>query len=270
MNLTSATDKIKIQPIGSYFQVDDRGFLINPTGIQKIQTPYKPLIYDVVSAYKTIYTQNLKNVYIRGSVAKGEAIEGVSDLDSFAYVDLLNENAQTSKELQKIQKSIEERYTFISGVELHAKPISDALKDFVILNQAVCVYGEPLQAPKMKVGKDMAIHCPGFYKRVQWFEQRLKRNYSEQEVREDCVWLMKGIVRAGFELTMQKSKKYTRDLYPCYETFSHYYPQKQKEMRRVLELAINPTADKEAIKEIMDSFGGWLLEEIPKHFTIQS
>jgi len=80
---------------------------------------------------------------------------------------------------------------------------------------------------------------------------------------------MKGLLRVGFELTMERSQKYTRDLYRCYETFAEYYPEKEPEMREVLDLALNPTADKEKMKQIMENFGAWLLAEIPKHFEVK-
>jgi uncharacterized protein len=68
-------------------------------------------------------------------------------------------------------------------------------------------------------------------------------------------------LRSGFELTMNRSKRYTRDLYRCYETFAEYYPEKEPEMREVLCLALNPITNKEKLYELMTGLGGWLQEE---------
>jgi|GEM_PF-6850121 len=40
-------------------------------------------------------------------------------------------------------------------------------------------------------------------------------------------------------------------------------------MREVLDLALNPTADKNKMKEIMDNLGAWLLAEIPSYFEVK-
>lgn len=40
-------------------------------------------------------------------------------------------------------------------------------------------------------------------------------------------------------------------------------------MREVLDLALNPTADKNKMKEIIDNLGAWLLGEIPNHFEVK-
>jgi hypothetical protein len=74
-------NRIEIQPKGSYFETDEEGFLISPASIEKIQEEWKPVIDDVVKAYQEAYGDKLRAVYVRGSVAKGEAIENVSDLN---------------------------------------------------------------------------------------------------------------------------------------------------------------------------------------------
>ena len=262
-------DKIEIQPKGSYFQTDENGFLINPASTEKIQEKWKPLIDDIVEVYKKLYGKKLKNVYIRGSVAKGEAVEGVSDIDTFSYVDLSKEELKENNTNRDMRKHIEEKYDFVEDIEMGAFPLSYIPDDYIILNQSLCVFGEPISIPKLKVGKEMAIHSPTFHNRFKWFAKFLHKDESEEENKKGCVWLMKGLLRVGFELTMERSQKYTRDLYLCYETFSEYYPEKEAEMREVLDLALNATADKSKMKKIMDNLGAWLLAEVPKYFEVK-
>lgn len=261
--------RIEIKPIGSYFDVDKNGFLINPTSAEKVQEKWKPLVEDIVDIYKNLYGEKLKNVYIRGSVAKGEAVEGVSDIDTFAYVDLSKKELKENNTNREMRKHIEKKYDFVEGIEMGAYPLSEISNDSIILNQSLCVYGEPISVPKLKVGKEMAIHSPSFYNRFKWFENFLVKDESDEEIKKGCVWLMKGLLRVGFELTMERSQKYTRDLYCCYETFVEYYPEKESEMREVLDLALNPTADKNKIKKIMENLGAWFLIEIPNHFEVK-
>lgn len=80
--------------------------------------------------------------------------------------------------------------------------------------------------PKLKVEKDLAIHSRNFHKRVDRYKERLAKEEVDEETKKSCVWFMKGLLRVGFEITMERSQKYTRDLYRCYETFSEYYPEK--------------------------------------------
>ena len=80
---------------------------------------------------------------------------------------------------------------------------------------------------------------------------------------------MKRILRTAFELVMEKEESFTRDLYPCYELFSKNYPEKEKEMKEVLFLAINNTDDKEKILEILNGIGIWITEKVENIYNIR-
>lgn len=262
--------KIEIKPIGSYFDIDSDGYLINPASLEKIQEEYKPLIKEIIDIYKEIYGEHLKQVYLRGSVAKGEAIKGVSDIDTFAYVDLSPKYLKKNNTNRGMRKHLEEKYDFIEDIEMSAFSLSDIPNDYIILNQSVCVHGDPLKVPKLRPGKELAIHVSEFHNLFLWFEKFLvKENEAEEEIKKSCSWLMKRLLRVGFEITMEREKKYTRDLYLCYETFAKYYPEKETEMREVLTLALNPITDKDEIKRVIDGLGQWLLLEISKYFEVK-
>lgn len=269
MENKSVHNKIEIQPKGSYYPIDEDGYLINPASIDKVSEKWKPLILEIVEVYKNHYGEKLKNIYVRGSVVRGEAVEGISDIDTFAYVDASREELQKQTISTESIKQLRERYDFVEDVEMNAKPLSNITQDYIILNQSLCFYGEPVPIPKLKVGKGLAIHSPHFYKDFRWFEKFLEKNTQEDERKRECSWLMKRLLRTGFELTMERSKKYTRDLYRCYETFSEYYPSKESEMREALDLALNPTADTSKMKEVLDNLGAWLVKEIPQHFNVK-
>lgn len=266
MESNYSKNKIVIQPKGSYFETDDNGYLVNPASAEKIQEKWYSVIDDVIEAYKVQYGDKLKNVYIRGSVAKGEAVDGVSDIDSFAFVDATNEQLKKQALDQGMQKIIEEKYDFVNGVEMDALSSSDIPSyQIVLMGQSLCVYGSPINIPKLRVGKEMALQAPIFHKNIKWFSNFLDEYQSDDVIKKECVWFMKQILRSGFEITMERSKKYTRDFYRCYETFSEYYPEKEPEMREVLYLALNPTSDNNRLQEITNNFGSWLVSEVPKY-----
>ncbi len=259
-------DVVEIEEKGSYFEIDQEGFVVNPTSIDKVQDKWKPAIEDVVSAYKKHYGEYLRSVYVRGSAAKGEAIEGISDLDSFAFVDL-DEKDIEKEWFKEAERSLRDKYFFIKGIEFGADPLVIEGNGIILLNQSLLVYGEPVDFPRLKPGPQMAIHAKKFDKRIKWFRDKLEKEKDPEDLAKGCVWVMKLLLRMGFEMTMERSKMYTRDLYRCYETFSEYYPEKEKEMKEVLYLALNPTADKKVVLSIIDNLGVWMSEEKKKYFS---
>lgn len=257
----------KIKPIGSFFQTDVDGFIVNTTSPEKIQSAWLPAVEMVRDAYKKHFGERLHSVYIRGSVAKGEAIDNISDIDSFAVVTLSHDDIETSWSKDFVREIIEQ-FPFVVGVETGAIPLEE-LKGhkgdrIMIKTQSICVYGENLAdtLPPLKPGIDTAQHIKGIEREINKTKEWLQEERTNEEVERHCTWIMKRIIRSGFELVMERSQKYTRDLYPCYEGFSGYYPEKKEEMYEVLELAIEPTSDKKEIIAILDNLGNWLVKEV--------
>lgn len=261
--LPNKENKIEIRPTGSYFEVDENGFLKNPASLEKIQEKWRALIDDVVEVYKKKFGENLHSVYVRGSVAKGQAVDGVSDVDTFAYVTLAKDEIE--KGWQKEDSAVlKEKYPFAEDIEISVMPLPETGSSMIL--QSVCVYGEGLEVPPKKPGKEMLNHLYYFEERhgnaQKWLDAISPD--EEEQIQAKCVWLMKDILRAGFELTMERSGRYTRDLYLCYKDFSEYYPDKEPLMREVLELALNPTSDKKKIVEVKNQIVPWMAEESKK------
>lgn len=255
--------KIEIKAMGSYFEVDEDGFLKNPASLDKVQEKWKPVLDDVVEVYKKHFGDKLINVYVRGSVAKGEAVDGVSDLDSFAYVELKDDEIGRGWQVED-RKRLKEKYPFVEDFEISVEERPESPR-WVVL-QSICVHGEPFYMAPRKPGKEMINHLIYLEERYEntdkWFNS--VDPSSEEKIKNKCIWLMKDILRSGFELTMERSKRYTRDLYLCYKDFSEYYPEKEGIMREVLDLTLNPVSDIEKILEIKNKITPFLIEEAKK------
>lgn len=252
--------------MGSYFETDSEGFVINPASLEKVQEEWKPVIDDIIEGYKKYFGEHLTQIYVRGSVVKGQAVKNVSDIDTFGYVDLPAEEIDNSKN-KEFKESLKEKYPFVEGFEFWADPqgISESRAEQIILNQAVCVYGEPIEVRKMKPGKEMMLHSPALDSYMSQINQKLEEETSAEKLKIWFIARFKKVLRAGFEITMERSGLYTRDLYKCYEGFVKYYPEKEPEMREVLNLILNPTADKEKLRKVSESIVPWLTEESKKY-----
>jgi|694.fasta_scaffold01223_24 hypothetical protein len=262
----------KIRKIGSVLNTDKDGFIINESSLDKIKSPWREAVEEIKQAYLDNTKDSLKSIYVRGSVAKGEAIEGISDIDTLAVI---------TKDIDKswikpIRKTLDTKFTFSTGVDFSFLQYdellnSDSLADykFLIKTQSVCIYGDDIsdEIENFKVDIKTANILVKNLKIV--FENTIKGivdNPDKEDIREWCSWVMKRILRAGFVLVMDQEKVFTRDLYPSYKIFSKYYPEKEYEIRMALELAINPVDDVEVIINFINTFGLWLEEEIEIKF----
>lgn len=262
---------VLIQPIGQCLSVDTEGYLINPCGLEHITSPW----LEAVEAVKAGYLQHLgesaiHSLYVRGSVAKGTAIIDLSDVDTFAVVQGQNVDLAAPWR-DAFQQQMLTDYPFQTGVEMWCIPYTTLCSEpearsiqILIKTQSVCIWGEDLapQFPKVKPGKDMVGHLPTLHKDIQEVLAELPTAQEPEEVKEICQWIMKRLVRSGFELVMEKEKTFTRDLYPCYCAFSRSFPEQAPSMKQALEWAIAPTANCPKISSFLQSFGSWLVTTI--------
>jgi hypothetical protein len=53
-----------------------------------------------------------------------------------------------------------------------------------------------------------------------------------------------------------QNRSYTRDLYPCYRAFARQYSKEEREMRRAVEYALDPSPDPEEVRTFLSDLGG--------------
>ncbi len=252
---------IEIEKKGSYFKVDKEGYLVNPTGLDKIQSEWKPLIDEIIDMYKIMYGENLVSIYIRGSVVKGEAVSGVSDIDTLTYVGIPKEELEYDW-IENTEKELLKKYPFCTGIEMGADPVSESEDDQFLIGQSVLVFGKDLQAIQTRLDEKILIHSKKFESTTKWFENKLEEGLPKEEVIKGCAWMCKHYLRLGMELCLLRSKKYSRDLYLCWEQFSIYYPDKSDDMYELLNLALNQTDDIELLKALNKKWSNWFRLEL--------
>lgn len=270
MNIsTNNQNKIKIQKIGKVLKIDKDGFLIKKASLKLIELDWLKAVKTTVDKYKKEFGVNINSIYVRGSIAQGTAIKGISDLDMIIIFNKIV-SEKDEKIALKIERMLKKEFPLIKYYNINLTTLEKVKNSkklsFFLKIQSVCVYGQDasVELPKVKPGKDTAIHS-SYLKLI--FENRraeILKIKNKEQIKNSCSALMKVILRVGYELIAKKEKAFTRDLYFCYKGFIKYYPEKNEEMYKVLDLALNPTSDKKEIFNIMIIFEDWLMNEIRK------
>jgi hypothetical protein len=263
-----------ILPIGDVLSVDAEGFLINPCRRDLIAPPWSDAVTAVVEAYRAHFGARLHSVYVRGSVAKGTAMLDVSDIDTFTVLHGEPEDADRSW-AESLHARLAQDFPFQTGVELAMVSLRTVREDtaawvwpFLIKTQSVCVWGQDLAStlPGFKPGPALAGHALTLASDLQEFRAHCPEAGDARDGQDWCQWIMKRVVRTGFELTMARERTYTRDLYPCYAAFARHYPEHALQMRQALQWAIEPIHDKKMLTQFLDDFGPWLEAELAMVF----
>lgn len=259
--------KQEIKNIGSIQKLDKDGYIINDFSLDNIQVGYINVLKDIIDLYQDHFSEYLHSIYLRGSVAKGQAIPYLSDIDTVAISNIKLPD-EINKKRELIWKEIGDKYPFIKGVEIHFESLDNVMNSenfqFLLKTQCIPVYGNNIieTLPKFKIGKAAFAHSSTLEKDIKSVEEWLENETDVEEIKDICMWIMKRIVRIGFELIMEKEKCFTRDLYPCYDLFSKNYPNKKDEMHQAIFLAVFPSDNKDLILSTIQSISSFLLGEI--------
>jgi predicted nucleotidyltransferase len=265
---------IELKRHGSYLKTDVNGFVCPINRNIEIQPRWQPIINDVINFYKE-HLDGIISIYVRGSVAKGEAIEGISDLDSFCIVKngskLLRDMSQIKDEFVK---ELQSKYSYCTHVEISTTQFLHIGKELpqrkrsviseLIKTQSLCVYGEDLakDITPFKIS-DMIGHSLYIEEEIKKLpEYFLDNKEKPDDLKGFCGWIARRVVRSGFDLVMEREQLFTRDLYLCFESFSKYYPDKELQMRDILGLCLNPISDISAVNVYLDQICPWLMIEI--------
>ncbi|MCT7954436.1 hypothetical protein [Laspinema palackyanum] len=263
----------KILPWGHFFAIDEDGCILNDCHEDKILPPWTSLVNELSQTCLEVWSSRLQGLYLRGSVPRGLAILRNSDLDSFAILsgEITPEDVHHSR---NISQTLKRRYLFCKKVELLLfnqtwMEKTHSIWPVIIQTQSLKIAGPHnfFSGKKAQPGRDLISYS---YTWSADLENTLKQleGFSPQsfhfstQVKQQCAWIARRMIRVGFELVSERDQRYTPDLYHCYERFSAYFPENRAAMRKALELAIEPSPNRPGLILFLRGFGRWLETQV--------
>lgn len=238
---------IEPRRIGRFLKTDRLGYIQPDVAIDLIGDVWRPLVDFVVNALMN--RNSVRAVYIRGSIPRGLAIENVSDADFIYFSDTNFDRADVV-----VEKAAKANFPFVAELKLFRLSRAEFDKihypqrrpyfHMLLKTQSLFLAGDDIakNIESFKIGPDMVSHvfalANEFAKSQRWLLKVLPSIPNEQRQDAECSmrrWISKRIVRAGFEVTMNRTDHFTRDLYLCYEQFAKFYPGHAEQMYRVFE-----------------------------------
>ena len=260
-----------------FFKLDSSGSVVNEARIAKIQPAYLPVLDELTVFYQKTLGENLKSIYIRGSVSVGLAQAYVSDIDSVALIQsTIPEHLQ--KEIFLYSQEIQEKYPFVTLVDmtvltleaLMTNPEFSNLKIY-LKTQSVCLYGEDIleKLEEVKPGKALALKMYGdIPEKLEALNKYFLGEGSEmlylgekRPVQFWCIWTMRTILRSALGLVMVREPIYSQDLRSCAKAFTVHYPEQEEFINQALRWAKEPTNNKVEI-------ASYLQKNLQKYTTL--
>lgn len=251
---------------GRFWRSDSNGFLLNDTAISAIDDRYLNAIRQAATIYRTQLGATLHSLYLRGTVPRGMAVAGVSDLDTLALVN--DESAwQQPDWAESAEVIVLNAMPELAGVQFETAGVEaidstsgDEL-NFLLKVQALCIDGPHFTATRPRFRADAVVANIDLVQIADDVDEARSALAVNQDVTYWSRRIAKNLVRAGFALVMEAEGRFTRDLALCARTFAHHHPGQAVAIEEVVSLALRPPTEAAVTLDLLDRFGGWIVAE---------
>jgi uncharacterized protein len=251
--------------------LDENGFIRREGNLARVP----PLFAPVVAAAKTgilaaFGPDVLHSAYLYGSIPRGTAVAGLSDLDVFLV--LRDEPAAADRAAAAgLERSLDARFPEINGAGIGLSSVATVLSELERhdLGWFVACLCTPL------TGEDLAARLPRYrptpllaretngdiVDRLPRWRELLGNAETDTDLRSLSRLASRGIVRSGFTLVMPRWGGWTSHLDEMAAAFGQYYPRRAEQMRVAASVSHAPTADRLVLTMLINDLGPWLAGE---------
>ena len=153
----------------------------NDCSLDKVGQDCAAIVGDAIGAYQRNLEKLLLSVRLMGSVPRGDAIFGESDID-FVALASMNPGADQRNMLTSESKRLTAKYSCVSHVdlEIEIKGRIPAAREFIFRSDSICVWGTdayPKADIRMSNVALSKLVTPDFNQLLSGYRERLKALY---------------------------------------------------------------------------------------------
>ncbi|MFC0171157.1 nucleotidyltransferase domain-containing protein [Vibrio comitans] len=230
--------------------LDERGYIINSCSLDNIQPEFNTVVNAVIDELCLCFPDRIDGIYLYGSVPRGTAKVGKSDLDvSIVFKDAVT-NAD-NEALCSISSSIAKSHHQVSKLDLDPGCMQNILLpqekyhwQFWLRHCCCCVWGNDLSRhfPQQKPSLHIARALNGD---VDVFLEQMTGKFARMSENEISRVLGKKLLRSAYYLIAEQDGSWHTEIAICAEVARKHYPQHKDDIQLAYQLAIGHLVSKE-------------------------
>jgi hypothetical protein len=251
--------------------VDQDGFIVREGALALVSETFVPVVAAAAAAIPATFgPDRLHSAYLYGSIPRGTAIPGVSDLDLLLALHHEPGPADRS-DADRLEGDLADRFPQVIGAGIGLSAAATLLSDLerYDLGWFVACLCTPL------LGADLAAALPRYRPTsllaretngdlgdfLPGWRDRLDAASTPADLRALSRAAARRIVRAGLTLVMPRWGGWTSDLAQAAAVFGGYYPARSGQMQVAAAAARTPATDPAVLRMLVSDLGPWLAAE---------
>ncbi|MFJ5641323.1 nucleotidyltransferase domain-containing protein [Streptomyces sp. NPDC093223] len=251
--------------------LDPLGFIEREGSHARVPLVFRPVVAAARDRLLEVFGARLDSAYLYGSVPRGTARAGRSDLD--LVVVLRAEPAGGDRDAARaLGEAVDKEFPQIDGVGILLYSRARVLDErerydigWFVACQCTPLLGEDLAEflPRYRPDSLLARETNGDLADLlpRWRRRIDTAGDSEEALRPLVRFMSRHLVRTGFTLVMPRWNGWTSDLREMAEAFAGSYPERGGQLRRAAELGQEPVGDRAVLRSYVEDLGPWLADE---------
>ncbi len=227
----------------------------NDCRLDAVGQGYRPIIADAVTAYIAALDGSLASILLMGSVARGEATPGLSDI----FVALTTARP-TPTQLGKVnleQTSLSTKYHSVSRVDLETEVVGeiDPAREFIFRTDSVCVWGRDFYPEKaVTISSDILAqqNTADLATLLSSYGTGVREARGRKDLQRWSRWTGKDMLKSLRKHLIEQRGIYEKSTSRIYQKLVEYFPRERKTFRTQLRLYAHPTASRRVILRAME------------------
>lgn len=222
-----------------YIPIDKEKNLLNIANKEYLSNTDKEIINKIANNVLAVLPNGRGRIYLRGSLAYGKFVEGISDMDMVVITDTITTESKETLDslIDKYNIEYANRYQIVD-ISYYSKEIFlDPMNNRLLMNilfTGILLYEQDFnfELPKLIFDKDLQVRiatqtirdCLSTLEKI---ENKTSILYMNKIRGADflCVWFMRDICRGLIALVMNKKEVFSLNVSTCCYEFSITFPE---------------------------------------------
>lgn len=260
--------------------LDPQGYIAREGSLARVPHDFRPVVAAARDGILDLFGARLHSAYLYGSIPRGTARVGRSDLD--LLVVLYDEPAEADRSGGRaLLEALDTRFPQTDGGGVLLSDRTWVLSDlerydlgFFVACLCTPLLGEDLAEylPRYRPDSLLARETNGDLALVlpRWRARIAETAHTEEALRPLVRLMSRRLVRTAFTLVMPRWNGWTSDLHEMAEAFAGFYPDRAGQVRGAAVLGYEPTGDAAVLTSYVDDLGPWLADEYARVHGIKA
>jgi predicted nucleotidyltransferase len=228
----------------------------NRCRLEYVNALFLPILHDAINAYAEFLSEILMDVRLMGSVARGNAIPGQSDID-FVGITKCNATVNQRDAISRMACMLTERYGCARKVDLEIETFGeiDPARVFIFKTDSISIHGNSLYSDdNVEITNTLLAkqNTPAIAPILTTYAKAVQDASDPKRIEQYSIWTGKDLLKCFRKYLILKYGIYESSIHSIYEQLITHFSQGTTLFKKLYELYSAPTVDKDMIMRIQE------------------